>query len=133
MPKKTDEMAALHPRPQLRRAGWRDLCGQWDFAFDPDDRGLDDRWFNRDDVFDLKITVPYPPESKLSGVHDTTPHKVVWYRREFDRADLADGGRLLLHFGAVDYFASVWVNGRLAVEHKGGHTPFSAEIAHLLT
>jgi beta-galactosidase/beta-glucuronidase len=123
----------VHPRPQLRRAGWRDLCGSWAFTFDPDERGVQDRWFERDDVFDLRINVPYPPESRLSGVHDTAPHKIVWYRRELDREELAAGERLLLHFGAVDYRASVWVNGRLAVEHQGGHTPFTAEIAHLLT
>src|SRR5947199_10609579 len=123
--------AALHPRPQLRRENWTDLCGAWGFAFDKDECGLTERWFERDDVFCLQIQVPFPPESKLSGLHATAPHKVVWYRREFELAEVPE--RLILHFGAVDYRASVWVNGRLAMEHEGGHTPFSADIAHLLT
>jgi beta-galactosidase/beta-glucuronidase len=124
--------AESHPRPQMRRERWLDLCGEWGFAFDPDDRGLCDRWFERPDVFDRQIVVPYPPESKLSGVEETGFNPVVWYRREFivDEAFRDDG--LRLHFGAVDYRASVWVNGRLAAEHAGGHTPFSADIAPLL-
>jgi beta-galactosidase/beta-glucuronidase len=128
-----DETRALHPRPQLRRAQWTDLCGTWQFAFDDQERGLQDRWFERGEVFDREIQVPYPPESKLSGLHETGPHKVIWYRREFDAGLAETAERLLLHFGAVDYRASVWVNGRLAVEHQGGHTPFSADITHLLS
>lgn len=122
--------AALHPRPQLRRENWTDLCGSWGFAFDNDECGLTEHWFERPDVFDLEIQVPFPPESKLSQVHATAPHKVVWYRREFEVTQVHE--RLILHFGAVDYYASVWVNGRLAVQHEGGHTPFSADITHLL-
>jgi beta-galactosidase/beta-glucuronidase len=122
-----------HPRPQFRRASWRDLGGEWGFAFDDDDRGLSERWFERSEVFDRTIVVPFPPESRLSGIEDTGFHPVVWYRSEFTPGEeLGDQG-LLLHFGAVDYRASVWVNGRLAVSHEGGHTPFSADIAPLLT
>ena len=83
--------------------------------------GLDERWSERDDVFDRVITVPFPPESPASGIGDRDFHPVVWYRRTFDAA-LPAGMRLLLHFGAVDYRASVWVNGRLVAEHQGGHT-----------
>lgn len=122
----------LHPRPQLRRARWIDLCGTWQFAADDEDRGIAERWFEQAGAFDREIVVPYPPESRLSGVHETGFRRVVWYRRELRLDDSLRGGRLRLHFGAVDYRASVWVNGRLAVEHEGGHTPFSAEIAHLL-
>ena len=124
--------ADLHPSPQLRRASWTDLGGTWGFAFDDSDRGLTERWFDRSDVFDREIVVPYPPESRLSGVHDSNFHPIVWYRREFELNE-SQGDRLHLHFGAVDYRASVWVNGRLAVEHEGGHTPFYADIAPLLT
>lgn len=125
--------AESHPRPQLRRERWLDLCGEWGFAFDQEDRGLSDRWFDRADVFDRQIVVPYPPESKLSGVEDTGFHPVVWYRREFTLDETLREDVLRLHFGAVDYRASVWVNGRLAAEHAGGHTPFSADIAPLLS
>jgi beta-galactosidase/beta-glucuronidase len=125
--------AETHPRPQFRRANWRDLGGEWGFAFDDDDRGLSERWFERYEIFDRTIVVPFPPESRLSGIEDTGFHPVVWYRGEFTLdEELGDQG-LRLHFGAVDYRASVWVNGRLAVTHEGGHTPFSADIAPLLT
>jgi hypothetical protein len=124
--------SALHPRPQLRRADWIDLCGTWGFAHDDEDRGVTERWFECSEPFDRKIVVPYPPESKLSGVHETGFHRIVWYRREFRIDDSLRSDRLQLHFGAVDYKASVWVNGRLAVEHEGGNTPFSADIAQLL-
>ena len=76
--------AEIHPRPQFRRAAWQDLCGDWGFAFDDQDRGLTDRWFERTDVFGRKFSSRYPPESKLSGIEDTGFHPVVWYRREFD-------------------------------------------------
>jgi beta-galactosidase/beta-glucuronidase len=106
-----------HPRPQLTRARWTDLCGEWQFSFD-------------DDVFDRTIMVPFPPESKASGIAETGYHPVLWYRRTFT----ADPGqdRLLLHFGAVDYRAKVWVNGVLVAEHEGGHTPFHADITSAL-
>ena len=78
-----DETANIHPRPQLRRTGWIDLCGPWAFRFDDENRGRRDRWFERADVFSAEIIVPYPPESRLSGVHDTGFHPVAWYRREF--------------------------------------------------
>ncbi|MGI6870171.1 glycoside hydrolase family 2, partial [Amycolatopsis sp. 3B14] len=67
----------LCPRPQLVRSEWFDLDGAWGFAFDDDDRGLADHWFTATEPFDRTITVPYPPESQLSGVHATEPHTVV--------------------------------------------------------
>ena len=120
----------LHPRPQLTRERWTDLSGPWGFAYDDDWVGLDEGWYSRADVFDRTIEVPFPPESPASGIGDTGYHPVVWYRRTFrtQEAGLRPGERLLLHFGAVDYRASVWVNGRLVVTHEGGHTPFSADI-----
>src|SRR5829696_8634618 len=74
--------ADLHPRPQLRRERWIDLCGRWCFAFDDVDEGLAERWFEREEPFDCDILVPFAPESQLSGVHETGFHPVVWYRRE---------------------------------------------------
>jgi beta-galactosidase/beta-glucuronidase len=122
----------VHPRPQLRRERWIDLCGAWAFAFDDEDRGVSERWCERAEAFDREIVVPYPPESRLSGVHDPGFHPVVWYRREIHVDEDLRRGRLVLHFGAIDYKAQVWVNGRLACEHEGGQTPFSAEIDPLL-
>ena len=124
--------AELHPRPQLRRERWIDLCGRWGFAFDDADEGLAERWFEQTEPFNREILVPFAPESKLSGVHETGFHPVVWYRREVQVGETDRRDRLLIHFGAVDYKATVWVNGRMAVEHTGGQTPFSADISPLL-
>ena len=116
-----------YPRPQLERSNWTSLDGPWQFAFDHEQR-----WRTPAEVTEwpLSIEVPYPPESMASGIHDTTFHAASWYRRQFDAP--AGDGRVMLHFGAVDYQAEVWVNGRLAVFHEGGHTPFSADITSAL-
>ena len=121
----------LHPRPRVQRAEWIDLNGAWQFAYDDADEGLLARWQDDAARFDRTITVPFPPESEMSGIGDTGFHPVLWYRRTFSAP--ASGGRLLLHFGAVDYRASVWVNGDLVATHEGGHTPFSADITASLT
>jgi len=121
-----------YPRPQLVRDRWQDLCGQWDFAFDDDDLGLREGWSTGAASFDRRITVPYPPESRLSGVHDTAPHAVVWYRLRVALDRPTQGERLLLHFGAVDHSATVWLNGDLLGSHEGGHTPFSFDITESL-
>ncbi|MDQ0376668.1 glycoside hydrolase family 2 protein [Amycolatopsis thermophila] len=122
----------LCPRPQLVRSEWFELDGEWGFAFDDDDRGLAGQWFTKPDAFDRTITVPYPPESELSGVHEPGPHGVVWYRREVDTPPIPPGHRLILHFAAVDYAASVWVNGIHLGSHTGGQTPFSFDITQAL-
>jgi beta-galactosidase/beta-glucuronidase len=108
-----------------------DLSGTWEFAYDDDDVGREQRWPESTDPFARSIEVPFPPESKLSGIGDGGFHPVIWYRRSFVFQP-AQGNRLLLHFGAVDYRASVWVNGKLVVEHEGGHTPFSADITDVM-
>src|SRR5437868_2457883 len=121
-----------HPRPQLTRRDWVDLCGEWGFAYDDNDCGLDQKWANLSDGFDRTIVVPFPPESPASGIHDTYPHRVVWYRRTVQASVNEAQPRWLLHFGAVDYRASVWVNGQLVIEHEGGHSSFSADITAAL-
>jgi beta-galactosidase/beta-glucuronidase len=121
----------LHPRPQLTRPGWTDLCGEWGFAYDDGNVGIGECWQDSPDVFDRQITVPYPPESELSGIGDASFHPVVWYRRTFSQQVRPDQ-RLLLHFGAVDYRAMVWVNGKLVAMHEGGHTPFYADVTSSL-
>jgi beta-galactosidase/beta-glucuronidase len=128
------DMAALreeHPRPQLVRDRWTDLCGTWRFGYDDDNIGLDARWAQDPDALDRTIEVPFPPESPASGVGDPAYHPVVWYSRTFT-APQQPGERLLLHFGAVDYRATVWVNGIQVAAHEGGHTPFSADITAAL-
>lgn len=126
------QRSETHPRPQLTRQRWTDLCGEWQFAYDDSNVGLDQDWMQITDVFDRTITVPFPPESSASGVADPSFHPVVWYRRTFQVTEEDRQGRLLLHFGAVDYRASVWVNGQHVADHEGGHTPFSADISRAL-
>ncbi|MEU8872109.1 sugar-binding domain-containing protein [Streptomyces javensis] len=123
--------AAGHPRPQLvRDPDWRDLGGPWRFAHDDEDRGRADRWMDpaTSAPFTGTVTVPYPPESAASGVADTGFHPVLWYRRTIDVPRPAAGRRLLLHFGAVDHRAEVWLNGRPVGRHEGGHTGFTCDL-----
>jgi beta-galactosidase/beta-glucuronidase len=118
----------MYPRPQLVRDNCLCLNGEWDFAFD------DELRFHlpSDDIaWDRKITVPFAPEAAASGIGQTGFHAACWYRRQFDVE--AGAGKVILHFGAVDYMARVWVNGHLVVEHEGGHTPFSADISGVLS
>ncbi|MEN1973495.1 glycoside hydrolase family 2 protein [Cellulomonas olei] len=125
----------LHPRPQLVRPDrWWSLDGPWRFAFDDADAGLRERWHDRDaDArFDREVLVPFPPESEASGVADHGDHAALWYRRRFTVPAALGTDRLLLHLGAVDHEADVWVDGRHAVRHEGGQTPFSADVTDLL-
>lgn len=118
-----------HPRPQFLRENWIDLTGTWRFSGDSDDRGLDEGWFAEPGHIGSEIVVPYPPESPASGIGAPGPWNVVWYERDVDLPAHDDGGHWLLHFGAVDYRARVWVNGQLHAVHEGGHTPFSLSLA----
>jgi beta-galactosidase/beta-glucuronidase len=128
-----------YPRPQFRRERWTNLNGEWRFAFDDEDAGLAKGWQNtgarvlgaEGSPFDRTITVPFSYQAKLSGIGDPAFHDVVWYARTFEHPVAADE-RLLLHFGAVDYRVTVWVNGTHVVSHEGGHTPFSADVTHAL-
>jgi len=118
-----------YPRPQLCRPAWLSLNGPWRFRFDNELKFRMPR-----DVPDwpLTIDVPFAPESARSGIGDTGFHRACWYEREFDVPDAWRGSRILLHFGAVDWQARVWVNDSKVVEHQGGHTPFSADITFAL-
>jgi beta-galactosidase/beta-glucuronidase len=122
------EMDCAYPRPQLERDDWLCLNGQWNFRFD------DTREFKQPkDIQDwpLEILVPFPPESQKSGIGDRGFHKACWYQRDFEMAP--GTGRTILHFGAVDYAASVWVNDRMVAFHEGGHTPFWTDITSVLS
>jgi beta-galactosidase/beta-glucuronidase len=112
----------------LRRADWQSLDGEWDFAIDYDGRYRSPR----EVTFDRRILVPFSPETTRSGIGDTGLYRAVWYRRHLHAPPLRERERLILHFGAVDYVASVWVDGSLAIRHEGGYTPFSADITDLV-
>ena len=113
-----------YPRPQLVRASWMSLNGPWDFAIDRDGnpaKPSDVEWT-------ATIQVPFSPETPASGIGDTSLFRACWYRRTVPVLPRNDG-RLLLHFGAVDYRAMVWVNGTPVAQHEGGYTPFTADIS----
>ncbi|MDF9843863.1 MULTISPECIES: sugar-binding domain-containing protein [unclassified Paenibacillus] len=123
-----------YPRPEFRRKEWLSLNGAWDFGFDDERAGEEEQWYMKDTpaLSARTIQVPFAFQSKLSGIEDPAFHDVVWYRRSFEVPEAWSGKRIILHFGAVDYLAKVWVNGQLAVMHEGGHTPFQADITPLL-
>ena len=126
-----------YPRPTMVRPGAVLLDRLVGFAHDDQQVGLDERWYATDAPFDRQIQLPFPPESELSGIDDPSFHPVLWYRIELSAQDIADTGheqgrRLLLHFGAVDYRTTVWVDGQQVGTHVGGQTPFSIDITHAL-
>ncbi|MBI5295104.1 MAG: hypothetical protein HY869_06480 [Chloroflexi bacterium] len=131
-----------YPRPQLTRPDWLNLNGEWDYAILPKDAPAPK-------TFDGKILVPYPVESLLSGVQKSLlPEQRLWYRRTFphplplsrarephggaSRRGAEGGGRALLHFGAVDYECSVFLNGRPIGSHRGGYLPFTFDVTDAL-
>ncbi|MFZ7088871.1 glycoside hydrolase family 2 protein [Curtobacterium sp. RRHDQ10] len=127
-----------YPRPQLVRAAWTNLDGTWSFRHDDADVGVEQGWSGGFDE-PRDIVVPFPPESRASGVEEPGFHPVVWYARtitaeHLDQAGRSDSApRVLLHFGAVDYRATVWIDGVYVGEHEGGHTPFSFDVTRLVT
>ncbi|HEY0827088.1 MAG TPA: glycoside hydrolase family 2 TIM barrel-domain containing protein [Bacilli bacterium] len=119
---------AEYPRPQFVRNDWLNLNGVWQFAFDDERKGERDKWYLSAEFFDREIQVPFCFESKLSNICDTSIHDIVWYQRSFTLTPAFQGKRTLLHFGAVDYIANVWVNGHFIGLHEGGHTSFTLDI-----
>jgi beta-galactosidase/beta-glucuronidase len=106
-----------HPNPQWQRESWLNLNGQWDFCVNEKGREIGS-----------EITVPFCPESSLSGIGKKEFMKRVWYRRKIGLSPEQLRGRVLLHFGAADYLATLWVNHKEIGRHEGGYTPFSFDI-----
>jgi beta-galactosidase/beta-glucuronidase len=122
-----------HPRPQFIRESWVNLNGEWEFEFDDQQIGDQDKWELGTRPFSRRIQVPFAFQSQLSGIADPDFHDTVWYRRELLIPGAFSDKQILLHFGAVDYEATVWVNGVQVAHHEGGHTPFQANITNVLT
>ena len=134
-----------HPRPDFRRDDWLNLNGAWQFRFDPKDRGLGENWqvsANGPDSgasggpgFDRQITVPFCWESPLSGVgqeigiKNSSDKNIGWYRRKVTVPETFAGKRIWLRFGAVDWDARVWVNGKPLGRHQGGYAPFEFDVS----
>ncbi|WP_274648690.1 glycoside hydrolase family 2 protein [Paenibacillus humicola] len=121
-----------HPRPQLVREKWLNLNGTWQFETDPGRSGKERGLPESGAPLAQSILVPFCPESRLSGIGNADFMNAVWYKREFDAPAAWSDGRVLLHFGAVDYEAEVWVNGRRVGGHRGGYTAFSFDITEAL-
>jgi beta-galactosidase/beta-glucuronidase len=115
-----------YPRPQFVRPDWLCLNGEWEFEMDPGDSGRERGLLERE--LKDRILVPFCPESPLSGIHQTDFMNAVWYRRLVTVPPSWAGRRVLLHFQAVDYDTTVWVNGREAGRHRGGFTPFTCDL-----
>lgn len=123
-----------HPRPDFYRDAWINLNGEWNFSFDPDNKGEDNQWFKPDkNDWPNKVTVPYPWESPLSGIENPEYQGTAWYQRSFTIPDDWKKKQIFIHFCAVDWYAKVWVDGKFAGEHEGGYTPFSFPIHDLLS
>ena len=115
-----------YPRPQFVRADWLCLNGQWQFEIDQGDSGLERGLPERD--LNAAITVPFCPESRLSGIENHDFLNAVWYRRSVTIPSDWAGRRVLLHFQAVDYDATVWINGVEVGRHRGGFSPFTCDL-----
>lgn len=118
-----------YPRPDRVRQTWYSLNGQWDFAFDHDKVGKREKWY-RELPSTHRIEVPFCYQSKLSGINSQEHCDVVWYSRKIS-IPVEMIARRLLHFGAVDYIADVWLDGQYLGSHEGGYTPFSFDVTDL--
>ncbi|WP_440897486.1 glycoside hydrolase family 2 protein [Amphibacillus sp. Q70] len=114
-----------YPRPQFARNKWMTLNGEWQFAFDDNQLGIKDKWFETEKNLNMKINVPFCYQSKLSGIHQKAFHETLWYKRKFNLNKDYEERQVVIHFGAVDYSAEVWINGFKCGMHDGGHSPFS--------
>ncbi len=118
---------AEYPRPQFQRQDWQNLNGEWTYEFDFGKSGMNRR-LNESKGFNDKITVPFCPESELSGVGHKDFIPAMWYHRTVQIPESWQGKRTLLHFGGVDYFTGVYLDGKLVGRHWGGSSPFSVDI-----
>jgi beta-galactosidase/beta-glucuronidase len=117
------------PRPQLQRPGWISLDGPWEFAIDDGGTISDPRQVQ----WSATIEVPFAPETPRSGINNTSLFRSCWYRRSITVPRSNDRqSRVLLHFGAVDYKATVWANGSMVGSHEGGYTPFTCDLTGVL-
>ena len=116
-----------YPRPQFERAEWVNLNGTWSYSFDFGRTGAQKGW-SKATSFDGKITVPFCPESSLSGVKHTDLINSIWYQRTLNIPAAWDGKQVMLNFGAVDYEAHVFIDGQLVRLHNGTGSSFSCDI-----
>jgi beta-galactosidase/beta-glucuronidase len=121
-----------YPRPQFIRSEWLNLNGEWEFEFDDANRGRQLGW-HYGLPLEKRITVPFPYQSELSGINDKSVHEIVWYARDLEVPEGWRGRNVLINFGAVDYRATLWINGQEVGHNQGGHVPFQFNIAPYLS
>nr|MDO8112356.1 glycoside hydrolase family 2 TIM barrel-domain containing protein [Candidatus Sigynarchaeota archaeon] len=123
-----------YPRPEAARSpdSWTCLNGEWEFEFDPENKGMREKWFDQPS-FSRKIIVPFVFQSKLSGIDDQRFIEHVWYARTFTIPKEKAGYNVILNFGAVDYDCDLFINGSFVGSHYGGSTPFFFDITAFLT
>lgn len=122
-----EDVWSEYPRPQMKRSDWENLNGLWQYR-------IQDAKAPEPSAWDGEILVPFCVESALSGVMKRVdPRQALWYRRTFGVPDDWRQDRVLLHFGAVDWSAEIWINGKYAGGHRGGYDPFTIDITDLLT
>ena len=122
-----------HPKPQFQRESWLNLNGTWDFEIDNGRSGQPRKLFAPDASFAQKITVPFCPESELSGIGNKDFMYGVWYKRTFAVPTEQKGKKVFLHIGAADYKTFVYVNGSLAGTHKGGYVSFRVDVTEFVS
>jgi len=125
--KAADLPRSEYPRPQFERADWVNLNGTWSYSFDFGQTGAERDWRNSKG-FDGKILVPFCPESSLSGVKHTDFIPCLWYQRSIDVPAAWEGKNILLNFGAVDYEATIYIDGKRVGKHYGAGSSFSLDI-----
>lgn len=118
---------AEYPRPQFERSDWKNLNGVWSYTFDFGNSGHN-RGFQKSQGFDGKITIPFCPESKLSGVEYKDFINNMWYQRSITIPESWNGRKIILHFGAVDYMSEVYIDGKFVGRHFGGTSSFEYDI-----
>lgn len=122
---------AEYPRPQFERTDWMNLNGQWSYTFDFGKSGMN-RHFYESKGFEGSITVPFCPESELSGVKYTDFIPAMWYHRKIQIPASWSGKDIKLNFGGVDYFSAVYIDGKLVGRHWGGSSSFSYDITEFV-
>lgn len=120
-----------YPRPQFERSQWVNLNGTWNFEFDFGESGKD-RSLQKAEQLSQQITVPFCPESKLSGVAHTDFINCLWYQRKLSIPADWSGKKILLNFGAVDYYTEIYIDGEFVQSHWGGSSSFSADITRFV-
>ena len=124
-----------HPRPQFVRENWMNLNGEWDFLFDFGNSGVERELYRTERFTNAeprKIIVPFCPESRLSGIGYVDWMAAVWYHRSVSISCEQFAGRVILHFGAVDYHSILWINERKVGEHRGGYSSFEYDVTEFL-